>query len=68
MLGFVGKFFLVRVMSDGKGVSLGIMLTPFLSAWLPVFISLSVGFYLLKKASLWKLFAFKLISFKGNII
>ena len=25
--------------------------TPFLSAWLPVFISLSVGLYLLKKAS-----------------
>ena len=25
--------------------------TPFLSAWLPVFISLSIGFYLLKKAS-----------------
>jgi lipopolysaccharide export LptBFGC system permease protein LptF len=25
--------------------------TPFLSAWLPVFISLSVGLFLLKKAS-----------------
>jgi len=42
-------YYVISFVSSSLGVKGA--LTPFLSAWLPVFISLSVGFYLLKKAS-----------------
>ena len=42
-------YYVLSFVSSSLGVKGA--LSPFLSAWLPVFISLSVGFYLLKKAS-----------------
>ena len=42
-------YYVISFVSSSLGVK-GTF-TPFLSAWLPVFISLSVGFFLLKKAS-----------------
>tara|TARA_B100000886_G_scaffold323446_1_gene267266 strand:+ start:5109 stop:6287 length:1179 start_codon:yes stop_codon:yes gene_type:complete len=42
-------YYVLSFVSSSLGVKGA--LSPFISAWLPVFISLSVGFYLLKKAS-----------------